>query len=99
MSGLYALSVVLLLSVGAAVTREFVVPAAQGSVSASTLGTITVILVDDMLYGFSMLQGTLPPFEACFLGLNIMAFLPPAAAIALTFWAARQPSAPASSAG
>jgi hypothetical protein len=82
--------VALLLSVGASLAREFIVPAARGSDNSSTLDVIGVILINDILYGFSMLHGTLPP--ASFVGLNIMAFLPPAVAITLTVWAARQPS-------
>lgn len=93
-SALYSLSVALLLSVGASLARGFIFPAAQGNANLSTLDIISVILFNDILYGFSMLQGTLPPYDASFLGLNIMAFLPPAVAITLTVWAARQPSAP-----
>lgn len=92
-SALYALSVALLLSVGASLARGFIVPAAQGSFNTSTLDIINVILVNDILYGFSMLQGTLRAYDPSFLGLNVMAFLPPAVAVTLTIWAAKQPSA------
>jgi uncharacterized membrane protein YhaH (DUF805 family) len=92
---LYALSVMLLLLIGAAFLSKMMAPS-WGAAPTSTLGLINLILVNDLLFTYSMVCCS-PHYDVTWIivaGLTIMAFLPPAIAMALTVWAATRPSAP-----
>jgi hypothetical protein len=91
---LYALSVMMLLLVGASFAHEFMAPS-WGAAPTSTLGLIYLILLIDMISIFSLLSGT-PHYDVTWLivaGMTIMAFLPPIVAVILTIRAATRPSA------
>jgi uncharacterized membrane protein YhaH (DUF805 family) len=91
---LYALSVVLMLLVGASFAHEFTAPS-WGVAPTSTLGLIYLILLIDMISIVSILSGS-PHYDVTWLilaGMTITAFLPPIFAITLTIRAAKRPSA------